>query len=306
MALIHADYEGTRRLATQVDAAIRLALAERGTLRGNNEAVEYAGSVNGTNSDSTVVGLSGLDGFDQMAATAAEDTPVAVTEVTVNTGNIAVGRASIVRSIGDLFKLTGVQGSTIDAMRLAQSMVGEYDQFWMAQLAAQIATFTSNVGTPGADMTVADAFDALYTLELGVVPGPWTGLLHPRQSVDFKNDLRTETGVLQFDQATPAMIKASGGILIGDWMGATWYKHAGITAAGGDREGGLWGQGAIMWKDGTVDPLPTNTVVVRPDAAIFVEFDRTSNAALSNIIGHAYSGFGVIEQGRGVGIVTDQ
>lgn len=303
--LLHADFEGTRRLATQIDAAIRLALAERGSLRQTNR-VEYAGSVNGTNSDSTIVPVVGLDGFDSMTATAAEDTVVGITEVTVNTGNIAVGRASIVRAIGDLFKLTGVRGMTIDAPRLAASMVGEYNQLWMAQLATQIATFTTNVGVSGVNMSVDDAFNALYTLELNTVPGPWDALLHPQQSVDFKNDLRTETGSLQFQPATAEMMEASGGTAIGEWMGAVWWKHAGITAAAGNREGGLWGRGAIMWKDGVVDDLPTNTVVVRPDATVFVEFEREGTQAITKVIGHAYSGFGVIEQGRGVGIVTDQ
>jgi hypothetical protein len=300
--LLHASYEGTLRLATQIDTELRLRLAERGSIR-MTPAVPFAGSVNGRNSDTTTIPLVGLDGYDSFTATAAEDTEVAVTDVSVATGSIAVGRASIVRSIGDLFRLTD---GTLDAARLAASMVGEYDQYWMASLATQIATFTTNVGGgAGVDMTVDDAFDALYTLELASVPAPWWALLHPQQSVDFKNDLRSETGVLQFTPATAELIAASGGTLIGEWMGATWYKSAKITASGGAREGGLWGAGAVMWKNGIVENLPTDTVVVRPDADIFVEFERQGTKAVSKVIGHAYSGFGIIEQSRGVGIVTD-
>lgn len=303
--LLHADYEGTRRLATQIDAALRLSLADRGTIR-NTGAVVYAGSVNGANSDTTTIPVVALDGADAFAAMGAEDTEVTITEVTVATGSIAVTRASMLRTAGDLFVFTGIKGKRIDPRRLAASMVGEFDNFWMATLATELATATTNVGSTGVNADVDDFLDALYTLELGSVPGPWDGLIHPRQAVDWKGSLRDETGALAFHSATPEMMRASGDTLMGEWMGATWWKSSKITAAAGNREGALWGRNAVMWKNGTTEDLPTNTVVVRPDADIFVEFEREGKKAITHVIGHAYAGFDIIEQGRIVGIVTDQ
>lgn len=304
-SLRHSTTEGLRRLAVIIDTALRLQLAERGTIR-QTGAVVYAGSVNGMNSDSTDLSYVGLDGFDSFSTMGAEDSTVGITDVDMIVANIAVARGSFARDTSDLFQLTGPEGSTITPERLATSMVGEYDQYWMEQLAAAVALATTNVGSgSGNPMTVDDAFDALYTLELNVVPGPWDALLHPVQSVDFKNDLRTETGALAFDAATPEMMKASGDTLIGSWMGATWWKSSKVTSAAGAREGAMWGRGGVAWKDGTVNDLPTDTVVVRPDAAIFVEFARTGRAALTEIIGHCYLGQSITEQGRVVGILTD-
>lgn len=304
MSMLHAGYEGDLRLAKVLDAEIRLSLADRGSMR-RTGAVDFGGSVNGTYSDTHTVRQIDLDGASAFGAMAAEDTAVTATDPTVTTADVAVGRASFMRSIGDQFVFTGPQGRRIDAPRLAQSMAGEWDAYWMDTLATLIATASTDVGTTTVDMSVDDQMDAIYQMILSSVPGPFFELLHGRQFADFLGSLRGETGPLALIPATPALLSLTGPGHKGSFLNCNIWVSDAVTASGGDRNGALWGAGAMVYKVGVAE-APIGTVSVRPDQEILVEFSRTGTQALTHVIGHGYLGMSIREQARIVGIVTDQ
>ena len=292
------------REAALLDAALRLALADRYTIR-NSGAVIDRGSVNGSGSDTSRMVRVGLDGSDSMSFTATEDEDILSTDVTTDHADITVARAGIRRDPTDFFILTGKDGLKLDYRRLAQSMVGEFDALWMATLATAIATATQDVGQSGVDMSMDDQYDAIFAMELGSVPGPFFEMLHARQYADWQGDMRGETGPLQWIPATIEQLKLKDPGYKGEFMGAQVHVSSKVTASGGNRNGALWGLEALSWKHGTME-APPGATLVRPDSMVAVEFQRDASKALTEIVGHAYFGMSVEEQARIVGIVTDQ
>ncbi len=295
---------GDLRQAVRLDTALRLSLADRHSIR-TSGAITPRGSVNNSSSTTARLVRVGLDGFDAMAFTAAEDTDIASTDLTSTAVDVVVARAGIRRDPTDFFVATGEGGLKLRPQRLAESMVGEFDSLFMSTVGTTIAGATTDVGTPGVDMSVDDQYDGIFQMELSSVPGRFWELLHARQYADFQGDLRGETGPLQWVQATVDQLKLQDPGFKGDFMGVMIHVSDKVTASGGDRNGALWGEEAISWKWGTVEPAP-GALIVRPDAMVFVEFQRDASKALTEIVGHVYFGMAIEEQGRIVGIVTDQ
>ncbi len=122
MPISNASLIPNLRLATALDAALRVILHDEMSLRTTGSILNL-GSINGTGaSDSTIryAGLDGLDpflGFGEIAA-------VAETPFVTASAQIAVGRCALRRDISDLAVMTGLQSGDIDPMRLAQCRGG--------------------------------------------------------------------------------------------------------------------------------------------------------------------------------------
>ena len=301
--ILHSNLETDLRLAAALDQEIAMLLADRASLR-NTGTIRNYGMVNGMGSDTKVVRLAGLGGTDAFSATAAENTDVATTALTDSSVSIAVARAALRRDISDLADLTGFSGSDITPETLASAMVIEAEAFFVAQVAAAVATASANVGTSGVDASIDDLFSAIFTLELTSNEGPFTALLHPQQLADLQDSLRAEAGAVQFMPSSAALLEIKGQGYAGSFLGVDIYKSAHVTSAGGNKEGGMWGVGAIGFAEGS--PNIAYGDVVRPAASpLVVEFQRDASAATTEIVGHYYLGVAVIEQDRLVGIVTD-
>ncbi len=302
--ILHSNLETDVRMASILDRRLNMLLAAQPAMR-RSGAIQFFGSVNGSLSDTHGIRLVGLDGTDQFSATAAEDTDISNTSLTDDSANIAVVRAGLRRDESDLAELTGAGGMDVTPELLAQSMVKESERYFDGTVATAVATASTNVGTSGVDMTHDDFVDGIYQLELNSVPGPYFSMLHQRQLADWQESLRGEGGALQFQQATAAMLAIKGDNFVGEFLGVGNWVSADVTASGGNREGGMWGFGAIGYKIGI--PVIRFGDVIRPASGpLAVEFQRDASAALTEIIGHFYSGVSVIEQDRLVGIVTDQ
>ena len=301
--ILHSNLETDLRLAAALDQEIAMLLADRASLR-NTGTIRNYGMVNGMGSDTKVVRLAGLGGTDAFSATAAENTAVATTALTDSSVSIAVARAALRRDISDLADLTGFAGSDITPETLASAMVIEAEAFFVAQVAAAVATASANVGTSGVDASIDDLFSAIFTLELTSNEGPFTALLHPQQLADLQDSLRAEAGAVQFMPSSAALLEIKGQGYAGSFLGVDIYKSAHVTSAGGNKEGGMWGVGAIGFAEGS--PNIAYGDVVRPAASPRVgECQRDASAATTEIVGHYYLGVAVIEQDRLVGIVTD-
>jgi len=283
--ILHASMETDLRLANILSQEIALLIADRTSIR-TTGALQYYGSVNGQGSDTVAVRLAGLDGYDAMAVTAAEDTDVAVTSLTDSSASIAVARYSLRRDLGDLAECTGQGGGDITVQRLAASAVGESEKCFMGLVATAIASFAGTpAGSSGVDASVDDFFSAISTLELANNSGPYYMLIHPRQLADLQTSVRAEAGALQFmvAGADDPILKIKGSGYAGSFLGVDVYTSSQVTSSGGDKYGAMWAQGALGWAD--ANPVIGFGDTVRPAGApVVVELQRDSSRAVTEVV----------------------
>jgi len=307
MPILHANLETDFRLAAQLDQALFVSLTDMASIRNVPGAIDFHGTVNNSGSDTHRLRYVSLGGADHFVATAAEDTDVAETALTDTSVDIAVTRSALRRDIGDLAIATGY-GADIDPQRLAADMVASYDGFFNETFATTGATAASDVGSTGVDMSVDDYHDAIYTLELASVPGPYFCVLHPRQFADFQASLRAEGGAAMFAPATFDMLGIRGQGFAGTYLGVEIYKMSDVIQTGGDREGFMYGAGTFGYKVAIVDQRSMlgsgASLAVRMDE-VLVEVNRDTSRAVVEIMGNAWMGMALKEQARIVGIVTD-
>ncbi len=307
MPILHANLETDLRLAVALDQGLLVSLTDMASIRNIPGAIDFHGSVNGTGSDTSRLRFVGLGGADHMSATAAEDTDVTETALTDTSVDIAVARQALVRNIGDLATMTGF-GADVTPGALAADMVASYDGRFNELYAAAGATAATNVGTSGVDMSHDDYMDAIFTLELNSVTGPWFCALHPRQFADWQESLRAEGGALQFSPATAEMLAIRGQGFAGTFLGVNIIKLEDITEAASNKEGFMYGAGAFGYKvavpDGRLSLGSGASVAVAMDE-VLVEIARNPGQALTKVVGNAWVGVSLKEQARVCGIVTD-
>ena len=300
MPITEASLETDLRLAVALDTALRIILTDMASIR-NTGAILNLGSVSGTGSDTSRIRFAGLDGTDSFATTA-DGAAVAETALTDASADIAVVRGAIMREITDLATLTGF-ADDINPARLAQSMAGEYERYFNGLAAAAVANFGTDVGNTAVAMSVDDYYDAIFALEVANVPGGYFCLLAPVQLANLQESLRAEGGAVQWMPATAEMLSIRGQGYAGTFLGVDVFRSSDVTTTLGARDGGMWGPGALAYKTGTMRP-PIGAVVTSPNSEIVVEFNRNAAAGITEIVGHAYVGVGLIEDDRGIGITT--
>lgn len=303
MPILHSSMETDLRLANVLSQEIALLLADRTSIR-TTGAVQYFGSVNGAGSDTVAVRLAGLDGYDAMSATVAEDTDVTATSLTDSSSSIAVARYSLRRDLGDLAAVTGFGPNDITVERLAASAVGEYDKAFMGALATAIAGFGTDVGSSGVDASVDDFFSGIAALEVANNSGPFYALLHPQQLSDLQTSIRAEAGALQFMAPTQDMLNARGAGFAGTFLSVDIYTSSEVTSAGGNRHGAMWAQGAMGWAD--ANPMISyGQTIQAANSPVIVEIQRDASRAVTEVVNHGYLGTSIVQDGMGVGFVTD-
>ena len=302
--ILDSNLQTDLRLAAVLDRALYELLADSASIR-TTGSVGYYGSINGTGGATKRVRLAGLNGTDAMATQAAENTSVANTSLTDASSDIAVSRGSLRYDISDLASMTGFEGSDVDPMRLAASMVVAYERWWNSILCSSITSFTTDAGTSGVDASVDDLFDAIAILELANVQGPYTLLIHARQLADLQSSIRGEAGAFQFMPATADMLAIKGQGYQGSILGVDVFRSSDVTSSGGNRHGAMWGSGALGYAD-AVPPTPMSAnSTTFANTPILVEFSRTSEEATTLVVGHGYAGTGIIQDSAGCGFVTD-
>ena len=262
------------------------------------------GSVSGFGSDTMQVGFAGLAN-DHLSATAAENTDVPATGLTDSSVSIAVVRHALRRDISDLAELTSRGGSDISVNTLANSLVTAARLGVMDDIAAAIDSFSSAVGSTGVDLSVDTFMSAIYQLEISSVPGPFCALLAPRALADLQESIRSETGPTQYIAATQEMLQIKGQGYAGSFAGVDVFTSAYIDATAADVKSGMWGTGAIGWATGRVPPPRANTAFANVNDWLAIEFDRDASAATSEVVAHGYWGVAVLEDARGVEILSD-
>ena len=279
-------------LAATLRLEIELLLADRASFRqAGNPYLVYLGDIANSQSSTIKQGYAGLDGYDSMGAVA-EGASVANTPLTDGSQTVSVARQALMYSEGDLANMVLPNGS-VNVEQLALSMALSAEMRFTAMICQVIDDFAGNTaGTSGSDFSFIDFQSGIYLLERAPVPtAELVSLLAPIQVTDLQTDITGQAGVVQWMQATQDMIQAKGAGLNGRLLGVDIFKSTKVVTDGGDRKGGIWHRGAVLYAEGTPKPIRGASDVIYPGGTkLMVEFKRTAEAALTSIVGNYYCG----------------
>jgi hypothetical protein len=85
-------------------------------------------------------------------------------------------------------------------------------------------------------------------------------------------------------------------------MGVEIYVSSFVASNGTDYEGAMWGPGAIGFGDGTPSIMPINPVVQLENVTI--EMTRDADNAVTSVVAHAYLGVSILDDDRGVKLIS--
>jgi len=295
---------GGIRLAKMIENEVRALLFDGASIR-NSGALLFGGDVAALGSDTLSLRYASLDGYTAMA-TSTDGAEITSSNLSFATADIAVGKVGLRYDLTDLAAMTKL-GNDIDVFRLAESMAGSFESYFMSMITALFSSASASVGTSGVDMSVDDFMDALYTLEIADNPSALFAVLHPRQIADLQSSIRNETAnAIAFNPAQHGLMKTLGQGFVGDFMGVKCFKSSHVSNDGTDYSGAMFSAGAIGYALGTPVPLAAPNGEIRPAGTpILVEIERDAAYSLTKIVGTGYTGAAICEQDRIVEIKTD-
>ena len=304
------NMENILRLSAMISQEINLLLKDNANLR-NTPLLSYQGSINGLGTDTVRVRLAGLDGYDSMAAAASEisDEAANKTALTINSADLVAARQYIIYEMSDLASMTGFGGADIDPFRIAQSIAGSYESRFAELTGEAAASFTTTAGANTTTLSVDDFFDAIFALEQAAsgagAPGPYACVLDPKALTELQDSLRNETGnAISRMQSSMDMLQAKGENFAGNLFGVDVYRSKYV------KENASSGYDNYMISPmalGYVDGIPAGvqgSADLMSMGKVVVEFDRRPMSASTFIVGHAYLGLGIIEDDRGVKLLS--
>ena len=303
------------RLDHMISLEINRLLADTSNLR-NSPFLQYAGSVNGQGTDTLRIRKYSLGGRDLFAAATGaipeiEDMSASAIDPTVAFADIQVARQFLIRQISDLGTLAGYGAQDLNPFNLAADMVNSYEARF-AELTADTASSLSTnvVGSSAVSMTVDLFFSAIQALQeadsnRGVDAADLCMVLHPVALGSLQDSLRSESNnAVSLMQATQDMLEIKGRGYAGKLFGVDVYKSSFVNVNSSAHENFLLSPQCIAYADGVPTQLP-RAVDFMTMGKILVEMQRQGTQALTQIIGHAYLGFGIVDQNRGCLIKTD-
>lgn len=294
---------GDVRTAEVLGMDLELLLADRASLW-RNPCIRFLGSVAGTGSTTLKLAQAGLNGYDLMAAVA-ENASTSNTALTDASVTLTVARQALQYQISDLNN--GADSVGINVGVLAQSMVGSAEMRFTEMIANITDDFSNTVTNSGVDMSVDDFFSAHFTLQQNSVDGPFCSLLHLNQWTDLSNAIRGEAGAFQFIPAVQEALAVKGPGFKGTLLGVDIYasSHVPTANAGADSAGAMWGVGAVGYVEGDTGVIPANDGIVRA-GPISIELERDASGALTKVVGNYYVGVSILQDAKGVSIITDR
>lgn len=304
------NMENILRLSAMISQEINLLLKDNANLR-NTPLLSYQGSINGTGSDTVRVRLAGLDGYDSMASAATEisDEAANTTSLTINSADLVAARQYIIYQMSDLASMSGFGGSDIDPFRIAQSIAGSYETRFAELTGEAAALFATSKGANTTTLSVDDFFDAIFELEQASsgagATGPYACVLAAKALTELQDSLRNETGnAVSRMQSSMDMLQAKGENFAGNLFGVDVYRSAHVKE---NASSGFDNYMISPMALGFVDGIPSGvqgSADLMSMGKVVVEFDRRPMSASTFIVGHAYLGIGIIEDARGVKLLS--
>ena len=221
--------------------------------------------------------------------------------------SLQVARYARQYQVTDLF---GITGGPIDLDRVVNKLVEGAGLTMTDLLCNLFPSLASQVGTTTVNLDVDTIYDALFQLNNSNASGPYTAVLHAEQMNDFRQSLRSETGAIQFREATAETLQARGPGYQGDFLGIRFYQSDSVTKvnANADWAGAMFVDGCFAYTMAPVRALqsyiPEDNILV--DAGeVLVEMERDASNAMSTCIANMYPAVVEVEDLRGVEIISD-
>jgi hypothetical protein len=206
--------------------------------------------------------------------------------------------------MSDLF---GITGGPIDVETVVQNLMDGVALTMTDLTTALFPNIASNVGSTGVALDVDKVYDGMYTLNLNNVQGQYTAVLKAKQMNQFRSDLRSEAGPIQWVAASAEMLASKGPGFQGTWNGVDFYQSDSVTDDGTDFSGAMFGQGFAAYTMAPVRALqgqiPASNILV--DAGeLLVELSRDADNGLSTALANIYPSVVEAEDLRGVEIIS--
>ena len=304
------NMENILRLSAMISQEINLLLKDNANLR-NTPLLSYQGSINSTGSDTVRVRLAGLDGYDSMSAAGSEisDEAANTTSLTINSADLVAARQYIIYQMSDLASMSGFGGSDVDPFRIAQSIAGSYETRFAELTGEAAALFATSKGANTTTLSVDDFFDAIFELEQASsgagATGQYACVLAAKALTELQDSLRNETGnAVSRMQSSMDMLQAKGENFAGNLFGVDVYRSAHVKE---NASSGFDNYMISPMALGFVDGIPSGvqgSADLMSMGKVVVEFDRRPMSASTFIVGHAYLGIGIIEDARGVKLLS--
>jgi hypothetical protein len=234
-------------------------------------------------------------------------TAVNNTAYTTSKFSLQVARYARKYQVTDLF---GITGGPIDIDRVVSKLVEGAGLTMTDLLCNLFSSLTNSVGSTGVDLDVDTIYDGLFQLNSENASGPYTAVLHNSQMNDFRQSLRSETGALQFREATAEALQTRGPGFQGEFMGIRFYQSDSVIKINSDADyaGAMFVDGCFAYTMAPVRALqsyiPENNILVDANEML-VELDRDADNAMSSCIANMYPSVVEAEDNRGVTIVSD-
>jgi hypothetical protein len=293
------------RLEHMISLEINRLLTDTANLR-NSPFLTYAGSINGMGTDTVRVRKYGLGGRDSFSAATSEnsDESANYTDIDAESADITVARQYLIRNISDLASMSGYGSQDLNPFVLASDMALSYETRF-AELTADAAnSFGTAKGSSSVTFSVDLFFEAISALHIADsnrgADGPYALVIHPAALNELQDSLRNETGnAISMMSATADMIAVKGKGYVGQLFGVDIYRSSHVNDVASAYNNFLLSPGAIGYADGIPTSLPS-AVDFMSMGKVLVEMERIGASASTQVIGHAYLGFNILDDDKGL------
>lgn len=152
---------------------------------------------------------------------------------------------------------------------------------------ANFSSFSSDLGTSGAELTVADLFKAAATLRARKLTGPFYAVVHPGSAYNLKKAM---TATTSYQNATSAADNIMSGFYVGQIAGIQVYESPLVAVSGNDAINGVFAPQALGHS---------------MRGSIRLETMRQAAYRATDVVLTAVTGAGVLQSGFGVAITSD-
>lgn len=270
-----------------------VALADRASLR-NHPALVNLGPDLIMGAAAEKVGIYNLDVLE--FSSVGEIATINNTALTSSEATCTPTRHGLAHAMSDVLGAKNVDG-VFNPLRLAQSISGGASTTFTS-LSCDLFDAWTAVGTSGVDFSLSLVRQAQAALRADSVPGPYLMVISPQQLSKFITDLDARGGHIQWNPATPEMAALRGPGFQGTWDNIEVFTTTRVNTSGSDYKGGIFGRGAIGFKEEENRPGPGADVLVNV-GPLLIEIDRQAREGLSGLVGSYRLGLCTLEASRG-------
>jgi len=199
----------------------------------------------------------------ESAAAVAEGAELANTALSTSKATLTASEVGIMATITDVLDVSSIAATRGAQMRQMGNAIAQKID---VDICALLAGFATSVGGTGANLSLANLFSAIYTLEAANAPGPYVGVLHPVQIADLRTAVEgSSSGIF-----TGGGVRSGAGEIgtnedtgyFGNFMGIDFYQSTNVPTANSaaDRAGGVFSKDYAL---GMVQKWPAKTEIMR-------------------------------------------